>query len=90
MITSTLKHVGEAIYDVSLRLSRGENVGGQNLVYGIAEGAVGITAFEGSTAALLDQGIHSSAIALSNRIGAGDLQIPTNAAELQAFIAELG
>ncbi|MCL1883698.1 MAG: BMP family ABC transporter substrate-binding protein [Defluviitaleaceae bacterium] len=86
MIISTLKHVGEAIYDVSLRLSRGENVGGQNLVYGIAQGAVGITPFEGSTAALVDSSIHASTLALSARIASGELNIPTNAAELEEFL----
>jgi len=86
MITSTLKHVGEAIYDVSLRLSRGESVGGHNLVYGIAQGAVGITEFEGSTAALVDAGIHADTIALGERIASGDLRVPADSAELEAFL----
>ncbi|MDR0272395.1 MAG: hypothetical protein LBI27_03660, partial [Clostridiales bacterium] len=73
-------------YDVSLRLSRGENVGGENLVYGMAQGAVGITAYEGSTAALVDAEIHADTMALGERVISGELQIPTNAAELEIFI----
>ena len=89
MIISTLKHVGEAIYDVSLRLSRGENILGQNLVYGVAQDAVGITPFEGSTAALVDAGIHADTMALRDRIATGDLQIPANREELAVFLAGL-
>ncbi|MCL2197556.1 MAG: BMP family ABC transporter substrate-binding protein [Defluviitaleaceae bacterium] len=89
MITSTLKHVGEAIYDVSLRLSRGEAVGGQNLVYGIAQNAVGITEFTGSTANLVDRGVHSDTKALGARIASGELSVPANSTELAAFIAGL-
>ena len=89
MITSTLKHVGEAIYDVSLRLSRGENIGGQNLVYGIAQGAVGITDFTGSTAALVDAGVHADTVALGARIASGALAVPANLDEFAAFEAGL-
>jgi basic membrane protein A len=89
MIISTLKHVGEAIYDVSLRLSLGENVGGQNLAYGLAEGAVGITPYQGSTAALVDEEVHASAMTLAAQIANGLLQIPTNADELEEFLNNL-
>ncbi|MCL2388477.1 MAG: BMP family ABC transporter substrate-binding protein [Defluviitaleaceae bacterium] len=89
MIISTLKHVGEAIYDVSLRLSQGENVGGQNLVYGIAQGAVGITPFEGSTAALVDPAVHADALAIGSRIARGNLEVPVNHDQLGVFINSL-
>ncbi|MCL1863045.1 MAG: BMP family ABC transporter substrate-binding protein [Defluviitaleaceae bacterium] len=89
MITSTLKHVGEAIYDVSLRLSRGEAVGGQNLVYGIAQNAVGITEFTGSTANLVDRGIHSDTKAIGARIASGDLNVPASHDEFLAFVLGL-
>ncbi|MCL1877566.1 MAG: BMP family ABC transporter substrate-binding protein, partial [Defluviitaleaceae bacterium] len=85
MIVSTLKHVGEAIYDVSMRLSRGEEVGGQNLVYGLARNAVGITPYIGSTAVLVDMDVHSSAMQISGRIARGELQVPENLDELMQF-----
>jgi basic membrane protein A len=90
MLTSTLKNVGAAMYDVSMRLYRGENVGGQNLVYGIAQGAVGITPFEGSTAALVDQNIHAATVALGARIASGELQVPASPAEFEDFLNNLG
>jgi basic membrane protein A len=89
MITSTLKNVGEAMYDVSLRLSRGETVGGQNLVYNLAQGAVGITAFEGSTAQLVDRAHYDSTMALAARVISGEIQVPVLRGDLADFIASL-
>jgi basic membrane protein A len=89
MIFSTLKNVGAAMYDVSLRLSRGENVGGQNLVYDLAQGAVGISAFEGSTAQLVNRAYHDSAMALAARVISGEINVPVVRGDLADFIASL-
>lgn len=89
MIISTLKHVGAAIYDVSLRLSRGEAIGGENLVYGLAQNAVGITPFEGATAQLVDAAVHADTMAIADRIISGEINVPTNDTELNAFIETL-
>ena len=90
MITSTLKLVGDTMYDVSRRLSEGESVGGQNINVGIVEGGVGISPFEGSTAALVDRAIFDSTMAASDRIANGTLIVPSDRVELAEFIANLG
>jgi basic membrane protein A len=89
MIASTLKNVGEAMYSVSTRLYNGESVGGQNLVYDLAQGGVGITAFEGSTARLVDRAHFDSTMAISARIISGEINVPIVRGDLPAFLASL-
>jgi len=89
MIASTLKLVGDVMYDICMRMIAGENVGGQNVDVGIAEGGVGITPFDSSTAQLVDRAVFDSTMEVSEQIAEGSINVPSNRVELQAFLAGL-
>ena len=86
MITSTLKLVGDVMYDICMSMINGDSVGGQNVNVGIAEGGVGITGFEGSTAALVDRAVFDSTMEVSDQIANGTINVPSRHSELAAFI----
>ncbi|MCL2592243.1 MAG: BMP family ABC transporter substrate-binding protein [Defluviitaleaceae bacterium] len=91
VMSSALKLVGEAMYDISLRLAAGENIGGQTLTYGIAEGGVGIPPRTpgSSTALLVSEANFNRTMEIQERILTGDIVVPENEAGFNAFVAGL-
>lgn len=89
MLTSVIKFVGQAISDVSIRFALGENVGGETLHFGIAEGGVGLAPFEGSTEALVDRQVFEDTMQLKENITDGDIIVPQDSATFEEFKASL-
>jgi len=89
MITSVMKFVGEAIYDVSQRVANLENLGGTTLVYGLAEEGVGLTPFDGGTAELVEREVFDATMEVSDRIINGEVSVPANEAEFNDFMNTL-
>ncbi|MDO5709246.1 MAG: BMP family ABC transporter substrate-binding protein, partial [Coriobacteriales bacterium] len=85
VITSALKKVDEAIYQISQQLVSGELAGGSNIVMGAAEDAVGIA----PTHDLLPDEVYNGALEVIEKIKAGEIVVPTNADELAAYKASL-
>jgi basic membrane protein A len=88
-MTSALKNVGAAMYDVSKRVADNEDIGGTTTWLGIAEGACGIPPYEGSTAQLVDKQVYDDTIAVEARIKTGELVVPMNQGEFDTFVAGL-
>ncbi|MBQ9059145.1 MAG: BMP family ABC transporter substrate-binding protein [Atopobiaceae bacterium] len=85
VITSALKRVDQAIYQISQQLISGEKEGGTNVTLGAAEDAVGIA----ETHDLLPDGVYNDALAVVEKIKKGEIVVPKNADELKSFIASL-
>jgi basic membrane protein A len=85
VITSALKRVDQAIYQISQQLISGELAGGSNIVMGAAEDAVGIA----PTHDLLPDDVYNAALEVIEKIKAGEIVVPTNADELATFKASL-
>lgn len=85
VITSALKKVDQAIYQISQQLISGELAGGSNIVMGAAEDAVGIA----PTHDLLPDDVYNAALDVIEKIKAGEIVVPTNADELATFKASL-
>lgn len=83
VLTSSLKMVNKAIEEVSVEFMNGENIGGQTKEFGIKEGAVGIP----EEHSLMGDEVYNKAMALSDRIAAGELVIPYNLQTYQQFDA---
>lgn len=86
VLTSAMKLVGKAVYDVVDKMNQGEEFpGGQTLVYGLAEEAVGI-------APTSDKNVKPEVLELIDpliqKIVDEEIVVPTNAEEYDAFIAE--
>ena len=89
MITSVMKFVGEAMYDVTRRVESLENLGGQTLVYGLAENGVGLTPFDGSTAELVEREIYDATMETAQRVISGEITVPQNEEEFNEFLNTL-
>lgn len=87
VLTSALKKVDVAIYDLSKRILSGENVGGQTVVYTANEDAVGIPEYNADTA-LYPEELHEKALEKLEEIKAGNIVPPFNKAEWDKYIAE--
>lgn len=85
VITSALKRVDQAIYQISQQLIGGSLTGGSNITLGAAEDAVGIA----PTHDLLPDEIYQGALAVIDKIKAGEIVVPKNADELDTFKAGL-
>ena len=85
VITSALKRVDQAIIQISQQLINGEIEGGQNLVLGAAEDAVGIA----ETHDLLPDDVYQDALGILELIKAGDIVAPNTEDELATYIASL-
>jgi basic membrane protein A len=88
VLTSAMKFVGEAMYDVSTRAFNGESVGGQTLSYGLKEGACGLPAYEGSTARLAAKEHYDGAMSVRDKIISGEITPPYDQETFEAFMAE--
>lgn len=76
VLTSALKRVDVAIYDVTNRILSGEKVGGQTLVYSSKEGAVGIP--EHTDKSLYPKELHEKAMQKQKDIMDGKIVPPFN------------
>lgn len=85
VITSALKRVDQAIYQISQQLIGGSLAGGSNITLGAAEDAVGIA----PTHDLLPDEVYQGALAVIDKIKAGEIVAPKNADELAAFKGSL-
>lgn len=89
MLTSVMKFVGEVMYDSSLRVANGENLGGQTLDYGLSENGVGLAPYEGSTANLVDREVYDDTVRVQQSIIDGDINVPANEDEFIQFVEAL-
>ncbi len=86
VLTSAMKLVGKAVYDLVDKMNQGEAFpGGQTVVYGLAEGAVGISPtseknVKPEVLELIDP--------LIQKIIDGEIEVPTNAEQYDAFVAK--
>ena len=89
VMTSALKLVGQAMYDVSLRVFNGEELGGQTLVFGITEKGVGIPDYAGSTANLVSREAYDRTMGVQDSILNGDIVVPYNEVTFINFLNSL-
>lgn len=80
VITSAVKHVDIAVVELLEDVSNGTFPGGQNIVYTLKDGAVGISE---STANLVPQPIIEEVMNVQKQIINGEITIPVNQAEYE-------
>lgn len=85
VITSVLKMVDSAVEYVCLRAKEGIDIGGQNLNYGLSDGAVGISAYSDTHISLSEQNKLDN---LKEMIVSDNLVIPKTRTQLSSFQAE--
>ena len=81
VLTSALKRVDVAVAEISEKLAHGEKIGGQTFTYGLADDGVGIPEENPN----MDADIYAKAIALQEKVAAGEITVPYNAETLEAF-----
>lgn len=86
VITSALKNVGTAVYNVTERIMNGEELGGTNVTMGLSEGGVGIAP---SSDKHLSAELLAKVDELQQKIIAGDIAVPYTQADYDAFVAGL-
>lgn len=87
VLTSALKNVDQAVYQISKRVLAGEDVGGKTFFLGLKEGGVGIAP---SSDKHVPKDILDKTDAIEKLIIAGDISVPITQAEFDAFKADLG
>lgn len=87
VLTSALKKVDVAIYDLSKRILSGEKLGGQTVVYTANEDAVGIPEYNEETA-LYPKELYEKALQKLEEIKAGNIVPPFNSEEWDKYIAQ--
>ncbi|MBO7675857.1 MAG: BMP family ABC transporter substrate-binding protein [Atopobiaceae bacterium] len=85
IITSALKNVDVAVMTISKGLIDGSVEGGQNLVLGAADDAVGIA----ETHDKLPDEVYEAAIALFGDIKSGKIEVPDSKETLEAYVKTL-
>ncbi len=81
VLTSALKRVDVAVSSISQKLENGEEIGGQSLEYGLADGGVGIPEENPNMA----PEVYEKTIALQEKVAAGEIVVPCNAETFEAF-----
>lgn len=81
VLTSALKRVDVAVYDVSKKMSEGKLTGGETLVYSLENDGVGYS----TTGNFIPQTIIDEVEALKKDIKDGKLTVPASYAELEAM-----
>jgi len=89
VLTSAVKLVGAAMYDVSKKFAEGEEIGGQTYAYGLAEGGCGIPAYEDANPDLLDKEIYDGAMTIQDKIISGEIVAPATPEDYDAYVAGL-
>lgn len=86
VLTSAMKYVGQAIYNVAEELAEGEWNGGRTVVYGLADGGVGI-------APTSDMHVPADLLAeveeIEQMIIDGEISVPYNAETYEQFLANM-
>ena len=82
VLTSALKYVNKAVFQVSMDYLEGEQIGGRTISLGLAEGAMGVS--EGH--ALYSDQVYEQMLELQQEIMDEKLDPPSNRAEYDAFI----
>lgn len=72
ILTSALKHVGSVTKDISTRVANGENLGGQTIMYGLANDGVGIPANNPN----MDPEVYNKTIEVQEQIKSGTIKVP--------------
>ena len=88
VITSALKRVDQAIFQISQQLLDGSLEGGTNVTLGAAEDAVGIA----PTHNVMEDnfpGLYDETLAVIEKIKSGKIVVPKNADELKTYVASL-
>ena len=86
VITSALKNVGNAVYDITGRIMDGEELGGTNVTMGLAEGGVGIAP---SSDKHLSAELLAQVDELQQKIIDGEIVVPYTQEDFDAFVANL-
>ena len=85
-LTSVLKHVGNAVYEVSERAMNGDFPGGETLWFGLADEGVGLA----TTGDHIPQEHWDVINEWKEKIVNGEITAPSTDEELDAYLAELG
>ncbi len=85
IITSALKKVDEAVVSVSNGIIDGSVAGGENIVLGAAEDAIGIAPTHDN----LPDDVYEAALEVIEKIKAGDIEVPDTKDGLDAYKATL-
>ena len=86
VITSVMKLVGQAMYNVSLEIQNGNDIGGQTLAYGIKEGCAGIAP---TSDKLVPAEILVATAKLEKKIVSEEIIPPANEESFTAYVATL-
>lgn len=84
VLTSAVKRVDEAIQLVSLEYMNGNNLGGQNLEYGLSDGAVGLPEENPN----LDPAVYAKSLEVEQEIIDGKVTVPYNEETFATFSAK--
>ena len=84
VLTSALKRVDEAIILVTEEVINGNDLGGQNLEYGLTETSVGIPEENPN----MDPAVYKATMEVQDLIMDGTIDVPYNSESFEAFIAE--
>ena len=87
VLTSALKNVDQAVYQLSKKVLEGEDVGGKTFFFGLNEGGVGIAP---SSDKHVPQDILDKTAEIEKMIADGDIEVPITADEFEAFKGQLG
>lgn len=85
ILTSALKHVGAVTKDISKRVVDGEDLGGQVIKYGLANGGVGIPENNPN----MDPQVYEKAMEIQKLIIDGEIDPPHNEETYQNFLNNL-
>lgn len=85
MLTSVVKKIDEAIANLTDEFLAGKEIGGQNFIYGLKEGGVGLAPNHG----LIANETYQKALALAEPISNGEISVPRDETAFQAFAATL-
>ena len=83
ILTSALKRVDKGLELVSEKIKNGESEGGDNLSLGMTEDCVGIP----EEHSLIGDDLYNAALAIGDKIKAGDIKPPVNEEEYNSFVA---
>ena len=86
VITSALKNVGNAVYNVTERVMNGEQLGGTNVIMGLAEGGVGLAP---SSDKHLSAELLAKVAELEQKIIDGEIVVPYTEGDYNTFVASL-
>jgi len=83
VLTSAMKRVDNAVYNIAKEIAEGNFPGGTTVTYGLAEGGVGIAPTSNKH---VPSGILAEVKKIEKSIIAGDIVVPSDEAEYKAFV----